>query len=418
MLSPRLSTRAAAVAVAASGAIFSVPAVSAASSVRAAAATTGCTLPVVHDVYDGFHVGVPVGWDLSTLGGEISVAASPTSSQGAILYPALLTKGVTAGTVFSAFMSHEQKLVQGGKGVFSYRTHEGGGGLPAASVTAEVNGTALSGQASVTVLPLGTQLASRVALVSLDFAPASQWAAAAGTLAAVGRCYGAERGALFSVFQGDPFTFIMPPGWHVGPEGQDYVELENSGNTASATYELWGPFVQGVNVTQPLSTPAQAISFWFGKFGFQGVHLLSAITAGADLEYSEFTATLAGKAVHGLIYMDISVSGQTTAGVFRLALAAAGLWNPLNGALIQMVGSIQHNFSQDLQEIQAVNRQWQDFSGQVANFDDTLNNQQLVQDPTTGKFYEAPYSSYITDGPAGPGYYLPNDQRLNSVERP
>ena len=239
MLSPRLSTRAAAVAVAASGAIFSVPAVSAASSVRAAAATTGCTLPVVHDVYDGFHVGVPVGWDLSTLGGEISVAASPTSSQGAILYPALLTKGVTAGTVFSAFMSHEQKLVQGGKGVFSYRTHEGGGGLPAASVTAEVNGTALSGQASVTVLPLGTQLASRVALVSLDFAPASQWAAAAGTLAAVGRCYGAERGALFSVFQGDPFTFIMPPGWRVGPEGQDYVELENSGNTASATYELW-----------------------------------------------------------------------------------------------------------------------------------------------------------------------------------
>ena len=98
--------------------------------------------------------------------------------------------------------------------------------------------------------------------------------------AAVGGCYGAERGALFSVFQGDPFTFIMPPGWHVGPEGQDYVELENSGNTASATYELSGPFVQGVNVSQPLSTPAQAISFWFGKFGFQGVHLLSAITAG------------------------------------------------------------------------------------------------------------------------------------------
>ena len=225
--------------------------------------------------------------------------------------------------------------------------------------------------------------------------------------AAVGGCYGAERGALFSVFQGNPFTFIMPPGWHVGPEGQDYMELENSGNTASATYELWGPFVQGVNVSQPLNTPAQAISFWFGKFGFQGVHLLSAITAAADLEYSEFTATLSGKAVHGLIYMNISTSGQTTAGVFRLALAAAGLWNPVNGALIQMVGSIQHNFSQDLKEIQAVNRQWQDFSGQIANFDDTLNNQQLVQDPTTGKFYEAPYSSYITDGPGGPATTYP-----------
>ena len=138
-----------------------------------------------------------------------------------------------------------------------------------------------------------------------------------------------------------------------------------------------------------------------------GRPLLSAITVGVDLEYSEFTATLSGKAVHGLIYMNISTSGQTTAGVFRLALAAGGLWNPLNGALIQMVGSIQHNFSQDLQEIQAVNRQWQDFSGQVANFDDTLNNQQLVQDPTTGKFYEAPYSSYITDGRAAPATTCP-----------
>ena len=118
------------------------------------------------------------------------------------------------------------------------------------------------------------------------------------------------------------------------------------------------------------------------------------------------------------MYMNISTSGQTTEGVFRLALAAGGLWDPLNGALIQMVGSIQHNFTGDLQEIQAVNRQWQDFSGQVANFDDTLNNQQLVQDPTTGKYYEAPYSNYIIDGRDGPGYYLPNDQRLNPVERP
>ena len=140
----RMSTRAVALAVAASGAIFSAPAVSSASTVRAAAATTGCSLPVVHDVYDGFHVGVPAGWDLSTLGGEISVSPSPASSEGAILYPALMTKGVTAASVFSAFMGHEQKLVQGGKGVFSYRTHEGGAGLPAASVTAKVNGAALT----------------------------------------------------------------------------------------------------------------------------------------------------------------------------------------------------------------------------------------------------------------------------------
>ena len=131
----------------------------------------------------------------------------------------------------------------------------------------------------------------------------------------------------------------------------------------------------------------------------------------------EFTATLSGTPVHGLIYMEVSTGDGSTAGVFRLALADSALWNSLNGALIEMAGSVQHDFSQDLQEIQNVNRQWQDFSGQVADFDDTLNNQQLVQDPSTGQLYEAPYSSYVVDGPDGPGYYLPNGQRLNPVQR-
>jgi hypothetical protein len=45
----------------------------------------GCPLPLVHDVYDGFHVGVPSGWDLSTMGGEISVAPSPGSPEGVLL---------------------------------------------------------------------------------------------------------------------------------------------------------------------------------------------------------------------------------------------------------------------------------------------------------------------------------------------
>jgi hypothetical protein len=115
--------------------------------------------------------------------------------------------------------------------------------------------------------------------------------------------------------------------------------------------------------------------------------------------------------------MDVSASGQSTAGVFRLALSAAGSWDSLNGALIQMAGSIQHNFDQDIADIQQVNRQWQDFSGQVADFDDTLNDQQLVQDPNTGRLYEAPYSSY-REGAQGWGYYGPQDQLLNPVQRP
>jgi len=236
---------------------------------------------------------------------------------------------------------------------------------------------------------------------------------------AIGRCYRPERATLFELFHQPPvapFTFIEPPGWHIGAEGQDDLSLDNAGNTASATFDLWGPFVAGVNISQPINTPAEAINYWFGKLGFQAPRVLSATTVGGSEEYMEFTASLKGTRVHGLMYMDVSVGGGSTAGVFRLALADNPLWNSLNGALIEMAGSIQHDFTQDLQEIQAVNRQWQDFSGQVADFDDTLNNQQLVQDPSTGKLYEAPYSSY-SDGPQGPGYYGPNGQLLNPVQR-
>ena len=131
------------------------------------------------------------------------------------------------------------------------------------------------------------------------------------------------------------------------------------------------------------------------------------------MEYEEFTG-IQGNPVHGLIYSNVSIGGGFNTGVIRIALAQAGSWNSLNGALIQMMGAIQHSFVQDLQTI--INQQWQSFSKQVANFDDTLNNQQLTQDPTTGTYYDAPYDSYESDGPNGPGYYN-GDQKLNIINR-
>jgi len=384
------------------------------------ARATSCALPLVHDIYDGFHVGVPAGWDLSTMGGEISVGPSPTSPEGALLYPALLTKDLSSSMVFSSFMRFEKQLVEKNRGTFNYQVRTGAAGIPSASVRAEVGGVKLGGEATVSVLPLGTQLASSEAVVSLVFGPTAQFPAEAATLTAIGRCYGPEKATLFELYHQPPvapFTFIEPPGWHIGAEGQDDLSLDNAAGTASATFDLWGPFVEGVNISQPISTPADAINYWFSKLGLQAPQVLSATTVGGSEEYMEFTATLNGSPVHGLMYMEVSSGAGSTAGVFRLALAGSALWNSLNGALIEMAGSVQHDFTQDLQEIQNVNRQWQDFSGQVADFDDTLNNQQLVQDPSTGQLYEAPYSSYVVDGPNGPGYYLPNGQRLNPVQR-
>jgi len=53
---------------------------------------SACPLPLTHDTYDGFHIGVPSGWYLSTLQGAIAVSASPSGTLGSLLYPALLTR--------------------------------------------------------------------------------------------------------------------------------------------------------------------------------------------------------------------------------------------------------------------------------------------------------------------------------------
>jgi hypothetical protein len=122
--------------------------------------------------------------------------------------------------------------------------------------------------------------------------------------------------------------------------------------------------------------------------------------APGNLEYEEFTATFQGNPVHGLIYSDVSIGGGFNTGVIRLALAQAGSWNAINGALIQMMGAIQHSFVQDLQTINQLNQQWQSFSNRVANF---------------RRHPEQPAAHSRPDH--RPGYYN-GDQKLNIINRP
>jgi hypothetical protein len=390
------------------------------------AAANNCGPYVVQDPYDGFRVGVPAGWELSTLGGEIAVTQSTSGTQGAILYPALLTKGATPANVFNSFMRFQQSLDAKGGSTLSYQERSGPTGMPAASLTVRRAGYDLEGEATVMVLPLRTQLSSQEAVVFVYWAPQAHFSADAPTLAWIGHCYEPQSASLFRVFKDQVFTYVMPPGWVVGVENSNDLLLHNSANSATVLYSLFGPLVQGVNVSQVVDSPQTAITYEFGQLGIQVTSVLSTVvlpnqqepTSVQGQEYMEFTGESLGKPVHGLVYVLTDTSGESTAGVVRLGLTSSSIWNPLNGGIIEMMGAVQHDFTQDLTDIQAVNREWQDFSGQVANFDDTLNSQQLVQDPTTGSYYEASYSSYNPDGPDGPGYYLPNGQVLNPVQRP
>jgi hypothetical protein len=217
----------------------------------------------------------------------------------------------------------------------------------------------------------------------------------------------------------------MPPGWKVGVDEQNALELNGFGDATSVIYELWGPYEQGVNISQPITGPADAVKLLFGQYGITVGDVLSndvlpSVQTSAGVvgqEYLEFTGTLHGHAVHGIAYVETDVAGGSASGVIRLGLSSPALWDSVNGGMIEMMGSIEHSFSQDLQQIQSIEQQWQNFSGQVANFDDALNSQQLVEDPSSGTYYEAPFSSWQAQGADGPGYYLPNGQRLNPVER-
>ena len=388
-------------------------------------AATSCGLPVVHDPYVGFHIGVPPGWDVSTLDGQIAVSQNASGTVGALLYPALLTKGLSAASLFSSWMTYEKNLIGKSGGTLTSQVHTAPGGLPAATITITTSTTQLVGTTKVFLLPLETQVGSKEGVFFADWAPKAQFAGDAGTLAAIGNCYGPERAELFRVFKDQAFTYILPPNWVVFGEGSDAIDLHGYNNDADVSYLFWGPLEAGVNSSVAITSPQSAINYIFGKIGMTVTNVISTYvlpnqqlsSSVQGQEYMEFTGRSEGKAVHGIVYMETDIGSGVASGTMRLGVATTNLWNSVNGGLIEMMGAIWHSLSVVIGEIDQANQQWQNFSGQVANFDDALNSQQLVQDPTNGQLYEAPYDSYVVDGADGPGYYLPNGQRLNAVER-
>jgi hypothetical protein len=388
-------------------------------------AATSCGLPVVHDSYDGFHIGVPSGWDVSTLDGEIAVSENASGTVGALLYPALLTKGLTPASLFSSWMTYEKNLISKSGGTLTSQVRSGPGGLPSATITITTSSSELVGTTKVFALPLETQVGSKEGIFFADWAPKAQYAADAGTLAAIGNCYGPERAELFRLFQDQAFTYTLPPNWVVFDESSDAIDLHGYSNDADVSYLFWGPLEAGVNSSVAITSPQSAINYIFGKIGMTVTNVISTYvlpnqqlsSSVQGQEYMEFTGRSEGKAVHGIVYMETDIGSGVASGTMRLGVATTNLWNSVNGGLIQMMGAIWHSLSVVIGEINHANQEWQNFSGQVANFDDALNSQQLVQDPTNGHLYEAPYDSYVVDGTDGPGYYLPNGQRLNEVER-
>jgi hypothetical protein len=378
-------------------------------------ATARCTLTSVVDSYDGFHVGVPDGWNVFTLDGMIFVSKDRASTEATVVRPALLTTGLTPETYFATALEKlRQHLALAGMTLTSTLT--GGSPMPTATLNLQSGQGRLTGQARVAIVPYPTAHGVSIVVLVASWAPASQFASESNMLAGIGTCYGPQTGTLYQVVRDQVFTYSIPTGWQARNETQDTIDMY-LGNDATVSYaNTFAALGTGVNSPQTL------LSWAFGKLGVRIDQTLFAaklpnqpLSGGAvqGQEYMEFTATLSnGNPIHGLVNV-VSTSGPGgTGGVIRLGVASPSQWNAVNGALIHMMFSIQHSITQDLQQYEQLGRQWQAFGQQVQGFDYALTGVDLVNDPTTGATFEAPYNTYNPSGPAGPGYYSPAGTRL------
>ena len=375
-----------------------------------------CSLPLVHDSYDGFHIGVPDGWNLFTVGGTVVVSRDAAGTEGTVVHPALVTSGTGAAGLFTTLIGILQRQLQAAGATLDFSLT--GSQKTAATLTLSSSAGTVSGRAHIELLADHTAYGSAEGVLIASWAPGSKLTADGATLDQIGSCYGTEPAALFRIFSDQVFTYALPPMWTVGVENQDALEL-SLGVRASATYV----FFQFLQPDTGVSSARTLIPWEFTHLGIHVSQVLSASSGNAspctsgtctqDLE--EFTASLSGTPVHGIVYAYTSAGPAGASGYMRLAMADTDLWSSLNGALLYMVGGIQHNFTQDIQEWANLQRQWLRFDQQVQGFDYALNNMDLTHDPVTGHNFDTPYQNWEQNGPAGPGYYDAAGNKLTVI---
>ena len=387
-----------------------------------ATAASGCGDPIVHDRYDGFHVGVPAGWTLAIEDGFIVVQKEQSDPVEAVVEPALLTAGQSPTKFFLAALGVLKKAIRQAGNTMSFRVVSRSG-AETASITGHVGKIAVTGQASLSVTVEQTAHGSKLAVFSAYWAPPAQLARSRKALTGIGGCYGPEPGTLFRIIRDQAFAYPLPPGW-TPHEMVDQLFIDDGVN-ASAAYL----FSQTIPASSGVTDVKSYVQYMFRLIGIKIDKVLSSSSApdkqtvtGAteQFEQVEFLGTVNGKAIHGVVGAH-NVSGRgITSGSIRLALANRALWNSLNPALLRIAAGIQPDFTQDDQALLRVQQQLQGFSQQVAGFDQALNATDIVTDPATGQSYEAPYSAYNANGPNGPGYYTgsPGNQHKLKIVTP
>jgi hypothetical protein len=375
------------------------------SAALARPSASGCTDPVVHDRYDGFHLGIPAGWSLAVADGFIVVHKDQIGSIESVVDPALLSNGQTPARFFQVALAALRKDVAGAGNAMTFHQT----GATTASLTGRAATTGVTGQAQLTLESYPSAHGSQLAVFSAYWAPPAQLASYRSALAGIGACYGPEAGTLFRIYRDAAFTYPLPPGWKV-QEGVDQLSAIDD-HAASATYV----FTQAISsATTGVTDVKSYVAYMLPLLGVKVDTVLATSSApntttvtGATQQFEqvEFLGSNGGNLVHGIVGAQATSGGGVTSGTVRLVMATRGQWNALNQALLRVASGIQHDFTQDDQELLHVQQQLQGFAQQVEGFDQALNGTDIVENTATGQTFEAPYSAYSKSGPDGPGYY-------------
>src|ERR1035437_9255185 len=145
--------------------------VSIAAAHSSVAPTGSCSLPLTHDVYEGFHIGVPAGWGLSSFNDTIAVSKDTSGAEMAVVYPALVTKGLTPASFYTSY-SHTLRQTAARLGnSLSFRLTSKAGQLPQAIITGRAGHTVVQGRAVVSLLPDRTAVSTSQVIFSAYWAP-------------------------------------------------------------------------------------------------------------------------------------------------------------------------------------------------------------------------------------------------------
>jgi hypothetical protein len=212
-------------------------------SAAPSSAAASCTTPLTVDQYDGFHIGVPDGWQLFTLNNTIVVSSDLTATEEAVVLPALMTSALTPTAFLTSALNILQTQLAASGGTLTYTATSSGAQMPAGSLVIQSSQASVVGQAHVEVLPYPTAHGASVIALIAAWAPAPQYATDQSLLANIGACYGPQPGTLYQVVRDHVFTYAIPVGWQVTNEGQDTIDIAD-GKGATANFPT-KPFRQG-----------------------------------------------------------------------------------------------------------------------------------------------------------------------------